>query len=192
MKFTRRNFLLGTASSSAVASIFGTLSIAEAKIVAGSSASDRKLIFKMIRTLYPHASFPDGPYERTTDDVINKGNADAGKMIMMRDGLRDLADASFQGLSFKNATSYLKSIEGSAFFNHVRGTSVVTLYNDKEVWDILGYEGASFDKGGYINRGFNDLDWLPEPRIEEHPDHANFFTATQKRLAAVNQNNINQ
>jgi len=97
-----------------------------------------------------------------------------------------------EGLSFKNATSYLKSIEGSAFFNHVRGTSVVTLYNDKEVWDILGYEGASFDKGGYINRGFNDLDWLPEPRIEEHPDHANFFTATQKRLAAVNQNNINQ
>ena len=192
MKFTRRNFLLGTASSSAVASFFGAVGIAEAKIVAGSSASDRKLIFKMIRTLYPHASFPDGPYERTTDDVINKGNADAGKMIMMRDGLRDLADASFQGLSFKNATSYLKSIEGSAFFNHVRGTSVVTLYNDKEVWDILGYEGASFDKGGYINRGFNDLDWLPEPRIEEHPDHANFFTATQKRLAAVNQNNINQ
>jgi len=192
MKFTRRNFLLGTASSSAVASIFGAVNIAEAKIVAGSSAMDRKLIFKMIRTLYPHASFPDGPYERTTDDVINKGNSDAGKMIMMRDGLRDLADASFQGLSFKNATSYLKSIEGSAFFNHVRGTSVVTLYNDKEVWDILGYEGASFDKGGYINRGFNDLDWLPEPRIEEHPDHANFFTATQKRLAAVNQNNVNQ
>ena len=192
MKFTRRNFLLGTASSSAVASIFGAVSIAEAKIVAGSSSTDRKLIFKMIRTLYPHASFPDGPYERTTDDVINKGNADAGKMIMMRDGLRDLADASFQGLSFKNATSYLKSIEGTAFFNHVRSTSVVTLYNDKEVWDILGYEGASYDKGGYINRGFNDLDWLPEPRIEEHPDHANFFTATQKKLAAVNQKNINQ
>ena len=192
MKFTRRNFLLGTASSSAVASIFGAVSIAEAKIVAGSSSTDRKLIFNMIRTLYPHASFPDWPYESTTDHVINKGTADAGKMIMMRDGLRDLADASFQGLSLKNATSYLKSIEGSAFFNHVRGTSVVTLYNDKEVWDILGYEGASFDKGGYINRGFNDLDWLPEPRIEEHPDHANFFTATQKRLAAVNQNNINQ
>ena len=192
MKFTRRNFLLGTASSSAVASIFGAVSIAEAKIVAGSSSMDRKLIFKMIRTIYPHNSFPDGPYERTTDDVINKGNADAGKMIMMRDGLRDLADASFQGLSFKNATSYLKSIEGTAFFNHVRSTSVVTLYNDKEVWDILGYEGASYDKGGYINRGFNDLDWLPEPRIEEHPDHANFFTATQKKLAAVNQKNVNQ
>ena len=108
MKFTRRNFLLGTASSSAVASIFGAVSIAEAKIVAGSSSMDRKLIFKMIRTIYPHNSFPDGPYERTTDDVINKGNADAGKMIMMRDGLRDLADASFQGLSLKMQLHILK------------------------------------------------------------------------------------
>ena len=44
----------------------------------------------MIRTLYPHDTFPNGPYDRTTEDVINKGNADAGKMLMMRDGLRDL------------------------------------------------------------------------------------------------------
>jgi hypothetical protein len=39
------------------------------------------------------------------------------------------------------------------------------------VWDLLGYEGPSFDKGGYLHRGFNDLDWLPEPRITEYdPD----------------------
>jgi hypothetical protein len=24
-------------------------------------------------------------------------------------------------------------------------------------------EGPSFDKGGYLHRGFNDLDWLPDP-----------------------------
>jgi hypothetical protein len=29
--------------------------------------------------------------------------------------------------------------------------------------DLLGYEGRSFAKGGYLQRGFNDLDWLPEP-----------------------------
>jgi hypothetical protein len=26
----------------------------------------------------------------------------------------------------------------------------------------FGYEGASADKGGYIDRGFNDIDWLPK------------------------------
>jgi len=191
MNFTRRKFLLGTASTSAVIGMWGAVNVAEAKMVAGSNPNDRKLISKMIKTLYPHNTFPSGPYERTTDDVINKGNADAGKMLMMRDGIRELNANSFSDLNFNDATKYLKSIEGSAFFNHVRGTSVVTLYNDKEVWDVLGYEGSSFDKGGYINRGFNDLNWLPEPRIEEHPDHANFFVATQKKLAA-NQVNVNQ
>ena len=71
------------------------------------------------------------------------------------------------------------------FFEHVRGTSTVTLYNDKETWDLLGYEGYSYDKGGYIKRGFNDLDWLPEPRIEEHPDLASFLSESPKRYAEI-------
>ena len=49
----------------------------------------------------------------------------------------------------------------------MRGSAVVALYNDQETWETLGYEGASFDQGGYVNRGFNDLDWLPDPRITE-------------------------
>jgi hypothetical protein len=38
---------------------------------------------------------------------------------------------------------------------------MLTLYNNPDVWPKFGYEGASADKGGYINRGFNDIDWLP-------------------------------
>jgi hypothetical protein len=43
----------------------------------------------------------------------------------------------------------------------------VALYDSAEVWDLLGYEGPSFDKGGYLHRGFDDLDWLPRARVEE-------------------------
>jgi len=57
-------------------------------------------------------------------------------------------------------TAILKSIEQDAFFKTIQGGLVVGLYNQPEVWDLLGYEGASFDKGGYINRGFDDIDWL--------------------------------
>jgi hypothetical protein len=49
------------------------------------------------------------------------------------------------------------------FFELVRTTAVVEVYTDRETWDLLGYEGPSFAKGGYIERGFDDLDWLPEP-----------------------------
>jgi hypothetical protein len=36
-------------------------------------------------------------------------------------------------------------------------------------WAHFGYEGSSFEKGGYINRGFQDLNWLPEPPHSASP-----------------------
>jgi hypothetical protein len=42
----------------------------------------------------------------------------------------------------------------------VRGNLVTGIYNNKEVWPLFGYEGESASKGGYINRGFNDVAWL--------------------------------
>ena len=88
-------------------------------------------------------------------------------------------------MSFKKQTKYLKKIEGSAFFNHVRGHTTVALYDHKEVWKIFGYEGESFSKGGYIKRGFNDLDWLPEPRVTEHPDLAKFMGTEKSQYANI-------
>jgi hypothetical protein len=55
-----------------------------------------------------------------------------------------------------------KAIEGSPFFELVRSTAVVEVYSDAATWRALGYEGASFAKGGYLHRGFDDLDWLPD------------------------------
>ncbi len=43
-----------------------------------------------------------------------------------------------------------------------RGDLVVSLYNQKEVWPKFGYEGSSAEHGGYITRGFADIDWLPK------------------------------
>jgi hypothetical protein len=45
-------------------------------------------------------------------------------------------------------------------FETVRSGLVVSLYNQQEIWPIFGYEGESFSKGGYIERGFNDIDWI--------------------------------
>jgi hypothetical protein len=45
----------------------------------------------------------------------------------------------------------------------VKGKAVVAIYNNPLVWRHFGYEGPSFQYGGYIRRGFNDLTWLPDP-----------------------------
>ncbi|TIP97312.1 MAG: gluconate 2-dehydrogenase subunit 3 family protein, partial [Mesorhizobium sp.] len=54
----------------------------------------------------------------------------------------------------------LREIEDTPFFQAVRGGLVVGLYNQKEIWPIFGYEGESYSKGGYMARGFDDIEWL--------------------------------
>jgi hypothetical protein len=88
----------------------------------------------------------------------------------LEQGLRDLdavGGAPFADLSAERALEVLRGISTTEFFEGVRSRVITTLYSDPEVWTLLGYEGSSFEHGGYVDRGFDDLDWLPSPRIEE-------------------------
>jgi len=84
----------------------------------------------------------------------------------MKNALDDVDAAFMKESGIKVVASYdassalMKQIEGGAFFSKVYGTTVVTLYNQPELWPLFGYEGPSSDKGGYLHRGFNDIDWL--------------------------------
>ena len=69
----------------------------------------------------------------------------------------------FAELSEGNQLRVLTAIQDTPFFQAMRGKAIVALYNNPRVWQAFGYEGASFDEGGYLERGFDDLGWLPEP-----------------------------
>lgn len=131
----------------------------------------RKTLVRVLRVAFPHESFPDGPFERTADTIIETANESTWFRMILLNGLGTLdclSGGAFVDLSEADATDVLKHVEGTDFFGFIRRTTVLTLYDDHEVWDVLGYEGPSFDKGGYIHRGFDDLDWLPDPRVTEY------------------------
>ena len=86
MNLSRRSFLAGAIATSVYASLW-SIDSAKAKITAGSKKEDKELLKKMVRTLYPHDRFPSGPYERTTEDVINKGNSSPENAIMLQEGI---------------------------------------------------------------------------------------------------------
>ena len=94
--------------------------------------------------------------------------ADPGALADGLDDLDEQAGGDFAGLSDADATKIVEQVADGAFFKLVHSTTVVALYDDHQVWELLGYEGPSFDKGGYVGRGFDDLDWLPDPRVEEY------------------------
>jgi hypothetical protein len=160
--------LLGSASAALAGSGLSNVAFASVTLEAGAEATSRKTLVRMIRVMFPHKRFGDGPYERTADAVLKAAGKTAADKVAFATALGDLDASGFIKLDDNAAFAKLKTIETTDFFKLVKGTTVTTLYDDPEVWGVLGYEGPSFDKGGYVNRGFNDLKWLPEPRIEEY------------------------
>lgn len=130
-----------------------------------------QILLRLLRVAYPHDRFPDGPYERTADAVV-AATADDQRLARTLgpdlDQLDVLAGGDFCGADEKTATQWLREYADEPYFRQIRSIAVVALYDDHEVWEILGYEGPSFDQGGYLHRGFDDLDWLPDPRVEEY------------------------
>lgn len=130
----------------------------------------RKVLTRIIRIAFPHPRVPDGPYERMTQKIIDVSEESRWFRMALTQGLAtldSLTEEHFLELPDERALAVLKRIADLEFFGFIRRTTVLNFYEDPEVWEVLGYEGESFSKGGYINRGFNDLAWLPEPRIEE-------------------------
>ena len=146
------------------------------------SAEVERTLVRLLRVAYPHPRFPDGPYERTAAAVRA---ADADQLLP--DGLArldELAGGDFAGLDDDPALAVVEQIAETPFFSLVHATTVVSLYDDREVWTLLGYEGAAFDQGGYLQRGFDDLDWLPAPRIEEYDGEPRVEIATDQGASA--------
>lgn len=116
------------------------------------------------RSMYPHDALPDDVYARVGEKLAEAAREDSAAARVIEEGVSALNTADpFDELSADGQLEALKAIEGSAFFELVRSTAVVEIYSDQRTWQVVGYEGPSFHKGGYIRRGFNDLDWLPDP-----------------------------
>jgi hypothetical protein len=154
----------------------------------------RTVLIRVVRVAFPHSRLPDGPYERTADVIVKEAEASNWFRVALTQGLNSLdglAGGDFCGLDDDQAYKVLKRIEGTDFFGFIRRTTVLNLYDDPVVWEALGYEGSSFEKGGYLTRGFNDLNWLPEPRIEEYDGPVTFEPIWQgPGSAATNGNGI--
>lgn len=127
-------------------------------------------LVRVLKTAFPHRGWPDGPYERTAEHILVTVSGNAFQTAQLGQGLVSLdalRDKPFAELAPHEALAVLEQVQSTPFFVLVRSTTVVFMYSDREVWELLGYEGESSHLGGYVDRGFDDLDWLPEPRIEE-------------------------
>jgi hypothetical protein len=93
----------------------------------------------------------------STDAVLAEHLRQAAAAVRQRFG-SELPSAD--GAEF---AAFLATIEHTAFFAALLSALTLVIVSLPEVWQIAGYEGESFTRGGYLLHGFNDLDWLPDP-----------------------------
>jgi hypothetical protein len=177
LPLTRREFLQGSGvltGTLAVGSVLAALAPSRSWAVELKtlSAAEGETLMQMGRVLYPHAKLSDAVYALLAKDL----DADAGKsadtLKQLRDGVAALdksAGGSFAKAPPAKQLEIVKAIEGQPFFNTVRGKCITSLYDNDMAYAAFGYPGASWDKGGYIMRGFQDLKWLPDPPAAASP-----------------------
>ena len=120
-------------------------------------------LLQMARDIYSHDQVPDPFYA-----VAVKGYDSEDMKALVAEGVTAL-DAAARAAGFdsyvaagweEDRVKLLQGIATTPFFQTILSGVVTVLYNQKEVWPIFGYQGESFSQGGYIERGFNDIDWL--------------------------------
>lgn len=173
-KFNRRIFLQGAASAVPVAAVAASagLGIEDAWAADATTLTPAtlKTLVKVARDIYPHDMLVDSYYITAIKPWDAKAAKDPAVKALLEDGVRRLD----QDAQDRHKLAYaqvpweadrvvlLQGIEHTDFFKQVRSDLVVSLYNQEELWPKFGYEGSSAEYGGYIKRGFNDIDWLPK------------------------------
>ena len=135
--------------------------------VLGAAAG--KTLLVLARDIFPHDRVADRFYLQALEPLEAQAAGDAALRALLGDGVRQLDALAQQRFGKPYAElgaeaerlSLLYTIEHGAFFQKLKGHLVVAFYDNEAVWPLFGYEGSSYEKGGYLNRGFDDIDWLP-------------------------------
>ncbi len=167
----RRDFLKGTSAIAAMVVSGGALihtSEAWGLQPKALSAETMRSLVKIARDIFPHDRVADQFYAVAVKTYDDKSATDAKLKSLVETGVAELDKLAKEkhGVSYaavgweRDRVNLLRTVQSGPFFKKIRGDLVVSLYNQKAVWPLFGYEGESASKGGYIARGFDDIKWI--------------------------------
>lgn len=156
---TRRTFLTSAAGAAIVAALPGC-SPGTRRL-----EMERRALLRMARLLYPHDALDDEIYVEVMQPLLVRANRDVALAADLRAGVAMLdagAGGDWLAASPDRQLEALERLEDGVFFETMQTAVRARLYRHPAVWNLIGYEGSSVEYGGYIHRGFDDIDWLPE------------------------------
>jgi hypothetical protein len=131
----------------------------------GSEAEWRSVLM----TMFPHPDLDPALYQPAAAALVAAA-ADPNVRGLLAAGRASLAAAAGGDWASADAAARTRAIAataGTPLFVLLRQTTVFTFYNDPKVWARFGYEGDAFSFGGWLVRGLDTIDWLPDlPPVE--------------------------
>jgi hypothetical protein len=158
----RRQVLLAISQLVLAGSLAACGPEAEQQAATPAADTDTELLASVAYDLFPYPALDAGMYVRIAERLLQAGNT------TITAGLEQLR-AAVGGMPWKEVDenqriAILTELQGTPFFAAVRTASLEVLYRSPEVLTMVGYGGSAIEQGGYINRGFDDIDWLPAPQ----------------------------
>jgi hypothetical protein len=169
---TRRHFLVAAISGFGVAAcglnpeLIRTASAWADAHTAGSQGTGGVLA-GMVHRYYPHSNVADEVYTQTADSILSAAASDPQLQQLLDTAsaaLDRVSDHRFAKMDAESQLAAMTSVQGEAFFTAIKFQVLGRFYANPEVWKAINYPGSSVEYGGYVDRGFNDIDWLPEEK----------------------------
>jgi hypothetical protein len=138
-------------------------------IAAPLSEIQKTTLLRVARDVYPHEGFlDDTPYRAVIDAILTESEGNPQVAELLAKGLADLEQHSqaiykttYVAIAKpEEREGVLRTIELTDFFQKIKGGLLMGLYNNKALWPKFGYDGSSWETGGFINKGFDKIDWL--------------------------------
>ena len=158
----RRDFLQLTVSLALVSLGGRAGALGDATGIPGDKG---KVLSGIVYQLFPHERLNKDVYEQVTEQLSGKIGDSAELTAMMDNALDVLAgngNEQWPELTEQEKTAALEKIQQTPFFRFVLNETLGGIYRHPHTWELLGFEGSSLEFGGYINRGLDDIDWLPD------------------------------
>jgi hypothetical protein len=118
------------------------------------------------RTIAPHDKLEDAAYAFVIRALDAAAAKDEALHKQLSQGISSLG-AGFASSPENVRVQALRRLEPTPFFQNLRVQTLLVLYSTPLAYAYFGYEGEAFSKGGYLQRGFNDLRWLPDVPAED-------------------------
>ncbi len=162
-----RRFLLKSAMF--VTAMLALPALPAGALAAPLSDAQKVTLLRIARDIYPHDSLlDDAPYQAVIDAILTESESNAAVADLLAKGLDDLE----QRAQDIHKTSYaaiakpeereglLRAIELTDFFQKLKGGLLMGLYDNKALYPKFGYDGSSWETGGFIDKGFDKIDWF--------------------------------